>query len=547
MKKYILPIAALCLASFALDAQNVNQTIQVTNDYRTSAPEANKKSLDLKVADSLYSFDYRFDYSVFDTPYQGSYEFSPYAVMLDTRQKEKYLNRFFLSAGAGYSFHPELELDWEMRPADNVSLSVFANGDGYYGCYKVLDSKLARTGNSADGFDFSDNAGINANIRTYSSVLGFELGHNGIFAADRIAGSGYNSFYAKASAKSIKNAVSFFFYDLSLAYSYGMDNIYYSSLNQALLAEHNAVISGTVGPVLDNRYRFLVDLYAEYDNMPSRQQYSTLVKVTPRVEFQLGRSLLSAGVKFFFDPQNTFTLAPDIRFNASFYSNRLDVGAYIGGDSKMNSHSALKRQYHFFVPAMLPCSEEIQITSERLNAGLFAGLNFRNFKMRLGGGWAYVQNDLAQSFTLNAGRAFDCFVLADYQMLKADLNFDWFSEKLRASMDLKLRHAFSYKNNSEPVFAPSLLSGGLDVKYAFNKRIHAGLNLEAATGRRQRPGVEVLEIPAWICPGLSADYVLNDKWTFWAKAGNLAGMSPRYDLTHIQSGPYLTLGARFIL
>ena len=71
MKKTITIFAFVCLSA-SLYAQNVNQTIQVTNDYRSSAPEANKRSLDLSVSDTMLVFDYKFDYSVFDTPYRLS-------------------------------------------------------------------------------------------------------------------------------------------------------------------------------------------------------------------------------------------------------------------------------------------------------------------------------------------------------------------------------------------------------------------------------------------------------------------------------------------
>ena len=79
-KTNILSAAVLLALTVPAGAQNINQSVQVTNEYLTRFADFQKQGEELQVPDSLLRFDYNFDYSVFDTPYRGSYEFSPYRI-----------------------------------------------------------------------------------------------------------------------------------------------------------------------------------------------------------------------------------------------------------------------------------------------------------------------------------------------------------------------------------------------------------------------------------------------------------------------------------
>ena len=72
MKKiYILSLVPL-LCSLSLKAQNINQSVEVTNTYESSFADMPKQNLALSVPDSLYRFDYDFKYTIFDPEYKGS-------------------------------------------------------------------------------------------------------------------------------------------------------------------------------------------------------------------------------------------------------------------------------------------------------------------------------------------------------------------------------------------------------------------------------------------------------------------------------------------
>ena len=75
-------LAGLCIAA-GLQAQNLDPTVEVSRAYEGKLIEVRKPAIEMSVPDTLYKFDLGFDYSVFENPYRGSYEFNPY--MMDMR------------------------------------------------------------------------------------------------------------------------------------------------------------------------------------------------------------------------------------------------------------------------------------------------------------------------------------------------------------------------------------------------------------------------------------------------------------------------------
>ena len=88
MKKIYLTLAAAgsVLACVSAGAQNLNPTVSVTKAYEGSLMEVHKPAQEMFVPDSLKRFDLDFDYSVFENPYKGSYDFSPYLLEMNRRR-----------------------------------------------------------------------------------------------------------------------------------------------------------------------------------------------------------------------------------------------------------------------------------------------------------------------------------------------------------------------------------------------------------------------------------------------------------------------------
>lgn len=71
----VLAFSALC---GGLSAQNLNPTVSVSREYQGKLMEVSKPAVKMAVPDSLTEFNLKFDYSVFENPYKGSYDFKPY-------------------------------------------------------------------------------------------------------------------------------------------------------------------------------------------------------------------------------------------------------------------------------------------------------------------------------------------------------------------------------------------------------------------------------------------------------------------------------------
>ena len=126
MRKISTALALLALCA-PLGAQNINQTVEVTNDYRTRFADFQKQGPTMTVPDSLFRFDYDFDYSVFETPYRGSYEFSPYRIEVTPEARQRDGSRLYLRAGAGFTFHPQLEFAAQVLDEDAIDQLVEEN------------------------------------------------------------------------------------------------------------------------------------------------------------------------------------------------------------------------------------------------------------------------------------------------------------------------------------------------------------------------------------------------------------------------------------
>ena len=83
MKKNIfVTIAAMAFAVSAIHAQDLDPTVIVNRTYEGKLTEVQKPLQDMQVPDSVTRFDLDFDYSVFDKPYKGAYEFNPYLLSM---------------------------------------------------------------------------------------------------------------------------------------------------------------------------------------------------------------------------------------------------------------------------------------------------------------------------------------------------------------------------------------------------------------------------------------------------------------------------------
>ena len=78
MKRLYISILSVLMVLPVMDAQTLDPTVEVSRSYEGKLMEVHKPALVMSVPDSVFRFDLNFDYSVFESPYKGSYEFNPY-------------------------------------------------------------------------------------------------------------------------------------------------------------------------------------------------------------------------------------------------------------------------------------------------------------------------------------------------------------------------------------------------------------------------------------------------------------------------------------
>ena len=144
--RYIAVIAVLAAFVQSSTAQNLDPTVEVNRAYEGKLMEVHKPVLEMEIPDSVMHFDLEFDYSVFESPYKGSYEFNPYLLSMKPGATPDYSRRFFMRAGAGYQLKPVFDLVWSPKMGKGFKMDVYASHRSFVGDYWNISEV-----NGADG------------------------------------------------------------------------------------------------------------------------------------------------------------------------------------------------------------------------------------------------------------------------------------------------------------------------------------------------------------------------------------------------------------
>lgn len=543
MKRINLAIAVMALCA-PLSAQNINQSVQVTNDYVSRFADYQKTGPSLQVPDSLYRFDYAFDYSVFETPYKGSYEFSPYRISVTPEARLYDGSKFFLRLGAGYTIHPQFEMAWQMMQTQDFAIGVFAEAGGYAGRY----SRRGVAGTFA-GHDLSGRVGLGGQYLRPATRLSYHFGYEGIFAGidgtNPYYRSGFSSVIAAGRIQSRERPGNQMFYDIDVQYRYSSDEGRLEGEPRAT-GENNIRVALSAGPVLASKYRILLDGLFELEMLRGEDFLSgsslqgemfvgkrmvCLGSIKPHVDFVLGPVRLDAGVRVDYSKgteQGAFSVSPDVTARMALLDADMELMASVSGGQYVQSHYAVKQINHF---AFLSGSSA-KISREKLHvrAGLQGHVRSRLQYEVAAGYVSYQGMPLASLYGVEQ---------VDYNSAYVQGRFSWRSPRLELDADAK--YSYLRLNAHNGAFAPPAFVGEMRGRYNWDNRFWLGLFVETQTSRLSLAGDGVW-IPWFVNPGLTAEYRVNDRWTFWAEAGNLAGMAIERAPGFVEKGQYGTVG-----
>ena len=567
-------ILALSVAGFSASAQDLDPTVVVDRAYEGKLMEVHKPSLEMAVPDSVMRFDLDFDYSVFDSPYKGSYEFNPYLLSMKPSAATDDSGRFFLRAGAGYQLRPEFDMVWSSRTGESVRVDVYGRHRSYIGNYQ----NVSGSGDQVwKGYDMDTKAGILLGSDWENGALSLDVGYVGLHQKDISWHRAYNGVDASFAVASKEASAKGMTYAFDADYRYAADMTYVKSSGSRKIGEHNLDVGLKIGSGLRKGGAFRVDLGLSMAGYDGRVDCTAAdIYVIPRYLYRKGVFSADLGLKLSKLVTDTlatgFTVAakdqivyPDVELRLNLLPKYLALFAKAGGGNTINSYSSILEGNHhanvsvpgmtweeYTGPEQQPVSRtfgyKMGATIERIS--LTAGLEGRigaRFSYALYGGYArYAAGMLDAVRTISVpGMNYESAVAGleykPYSKLYAV--FDWLWKDDRFMADGKVM----YVNASGDAFsegsscvAPAAVTGDVSFEYNYRRRIFVGVDCIFSSARTAGNGYYV--IPGYADLGLAAEYVTSRALSFWARGGNLLGMTIQRNPLYAVKGPYFTLG-----
>lgn len=556
---------------FVAGAQNLNPTVEVSRQYRGSLMELDKPSVEMAVPDSVLQFNLQFDYSVFDSPFKGAYEFRPFLMDMDIAPGYVDARKLYLRAGAGYTLHPELDFVWSPVRNDKFRLSLYAQHRSYVGKYRTLglETEGGVTGIVPDGSRFSGHdlvteAGIDGSFDWETGVLDFRTGYYGTALKDTTVSRGYNAFDMNFGIASKQMAGNHFVYDAEAGYRYAEDIFTYTGLQKDRMSEHNLNLDVSLGGAFGSGHSFLLGIgldYASYGGVFDSDAGN--VTLGPRYLYSSGRWNLDIGAKLAFlfrsnGPDSPFMMNmakgqiiyPDLNISFAAVKKYLDIYFAAGGGPDINPYSSLLASGRHITPLynIVSGAPLLDNTVERvsLSVGIKGNIASR-LRYDLSTGYRNFANAPLATVAAGPDRLYPGIAYDAWQMFFAKLDFAWVSQDVKIDGWLQYQSTDASRRNAA-LFAPPALAGKVDFQYNWKERIFFGVGCGFSTARYGSlsgmavPEARSLKVPAFADLGISLEYAFTRKFSLWIKGGNMLDMTIQYTPLYSESGIYFTAG-----
>lgn len=567
-----LCVFAVSAASVVASAQNLDPTVVVDRAYEGKLMEVHKPSLEMAVPDTVMRFDLDFDYSVFDNPYKGSYEFKPYLLSMKPDVASDGSGKFYLRAGAGYQLRPELDVVWSpvlSGKGTGLRLDVYARHRSYIGDYYLMtagapsevdDTPYAvdRIWQERSGAFLSSRAGVSLGYDWKKTELEAGVGYYGKHRfLEKDFRRGYNAVDADLHLGS-RSAVSQdgLVFDLDASYRYAADAAGSASDNGQLLNESNLEVGLELGTPKKAGNRFVLGLNLESDSYSGNVSgAASVASVTPSYVYEKGRLHADLGLKiskvitdtasspFVFNAKEQI-LYPDVTVRFSMIREALLFYAKVGGGNRVYSNADLMEHNIWLY------GNDMGIGVERISAKAgFEGRIGSRFSWNIHAGYADYASalvDIADPYAWTWTDSPSAVGYAPYRTWNGTFGWLWKSDRFTADGSLTYRNSWGDAFVLLPAFKPASVTGDVSFEYNYNRRIFAGVDCRFSSAREGNNDSLIYKgdpfIPGYADLGLSAEYVTSGGLSFWLRGGNLLGMTIQHTPLYAEKGPYFTLG-----
>lgn len=554
--------------------QNLDPTVEVSRSYEGKLMEVHKPAIKMAVPDSVLRFDLEFDYSVSDSPYKGAYEFSPYAMEMKPAAKYNDFRKFYLKAGAGYSLHPELDVVWSPSFKKPFRLDVYASNRSYVGDYWNVVQREESDGSSSiekqlkngdetrhwKGYDLVSKAGVAGRYDWEKARLGFDAAYRGIHQGHGVMTSGrsYDALDAEAYIGSKDRKDSSFGYYISAVYHLGGDRLAFENVESLSVKAQDLDVDARMRFGFSNGDRLMLEAgfraasatgyiasgAGEFDVVPhymmdrGRWRFDIGVRISP-----VFRNVVDSGIYSYGEQM----LYPDVRIEFMALRDAMKLYLDLGGDSGMVSYDDLvgdDRRADFMYGRGI--WNVLDVADESLSASLGAdGRIGARFSYDMKAGYSMMANALADGLVVLDGVLAPAVGFAAYDKAFASASWLLDADSFRFDGNLCYTYAmFKDAGAASGLFLPAALTGDVAIKYNWKKRLDIGLDCGFSTARKGsvKNGAADATVPGYADLGLNAEFSLNRKFSFWARGGNLLGMTIQRSLLYAEKGPYFTAG-----
>lgn len=562
--------AVFAAAGLRMSAQDLNPTVEVSRQYRGTIVDLNKPTVGMAVPDSLLQFNLDFDYSVFDNPFKGAYEFRPFLMDMELAPALSGERSFYLVTGAGYSLHPVLDMVWTPVRSESFRLSLYASHNSYIGKYRSLGPGLSGSqavtlepdGRHFSGHDMVSKAGADGSYDWKTGILSFRTGYFGTAFKDTTVTRGYDGFEIGLGVASKERLETHFVYDVAFGYRYAEDKFTYSGMQKNYLTEHDLDLDARFGGTFRSGHSVMLDLGLDFASYGAAYDSDAgNFSVTPRYLYSGGRWNVDLGVELAFLVRNNRSgspvlintaqgqiVYPDIRIDFNLLRNHLDMYLEIGGGPDINRYSSILSSWRHVTPFFnTDGSPLIDNTIERISAAVgFDGNIASRFDYDLRAGYRNFGNALLETLSpagsiLRAGIAY-----ASYQMFFTQLDYSWKSPDFLVGGYFRYQ-ATDISRRNPAMFSLPAFSGSIDFMYNWKERIYAGIDCDFASSRRCAASTALLQpaevrIPGYADLGVKFGYAFTRKFSLWLRGGNLLDMTIQKSPLYAESGIYFTGG-----
>ena len=552
MKKiFILP--ALLVSAYAY-AQNLNPVVEVTNVYAMEASGIEKPDQLMQLPDSVFKFNLDFDYSVKSTPYKGAYEFNPYLVQMRPSARLSREQTFYLKAGAGYSFHPEVDVVWNPIRKNNFRLDLYGSHNSYMGHYRnvtLQEDKFLWDGtNKADGGIRSNtNVGADFLYAYKSGQFTADLQYANVLATDYYLSEdtrtvAHNKGQARLRIQS--NPGTKFLYNVGTRIAY---------LGYDAQKEFHTVSDASLGFRVGKRSNFR--LGAGLETVSYGEESALKLELMPHYTLGTKRLNLDLGFKFSYIsysatqyPYKGGILFPDVYLSYRIADAAVLQASATGGD-RLTSYDSLLEDNPYL--GAFVWHRDVVVNRVNLMVGMRGSAGGRfSYDIRAGFNWtdnAYGWSWRYQEIPLG-GDLVEMVMqptmvyVSPLRTLYVDAKLAWNS----GNWDIMgfVHYGHTPKPNLDPeieeesnVFVPAAFKAQGHIFYKWGGRIKAGFTIEASSKMRGKTG-----IPAYQDLGIYAEYTLGRKMAVWAKGGNLLNQTIQRTPFYAEGGIYGSVGIK---